>query len=347
MKEECFMGINRFYIYNPYANSDVTEFYIGMIARALKQAGCECRYITDLRIPENREAAVVAYAADAALAKKLGYRKVILWAQGISPEESFARHHNPIKYAVLSARERKGIRNADAVIMVSRAMLDHYEKKYRIRLQQKSVLIPCYNTQICPGAFFTAGKYEKNTFTYVGSLAAWQCFEETVRFYRQIEQSVADTRLEVYTPSKEEAVKILGKYNVKNYSVDYVSNEELLERLKKIKYGFVLRKDTPVNRVATPTKLSSYLSSGVIPVFSDCLSDFKANTKNCTYTLPISDFCPEPVIAYCEKPIDANQIYEEYSELFSRYYNPEKHIDKISELINETMLCSKICNYKE
>lgn len=46
------------------------------------------------------------------------------------------------------------------------------------------------------------------------------------------------------------------------------------EALADVKFGFVLRNDVPVNRVATPTKLSSYLSAGVIPVFSKYLKDF-------------------------------------------------------------------------
>lgn len=39
----------------------------------------------------------MVYPYDSYRAKKLGYKKVILWIQGLSPEESYMRNHSRIK----------------------------------------------------------------------------------------------------------------------------------------------------------------------------------------------------------------------------------------------------------
>lgn len=53
----------------------------------------------------------------------------------------------------------------------------------------------------------------------------------------------------------------------------------MTDTLRDVKFGFVLRDDIAVNNVATPTKLSSYLSAGVIPIYSSALKDFYEKTK--------------------------------------------------------------------
>lgn len=105
-----------------------------------------------------------------------------------------------------------------------------------------------------------------------------------------------------------------------------------------VKFGFVLRNDVPVNRVATPTKLSSYLSAGVIPVFSKYLKDFYNRTNDFEYVVPVSDFNPsEKLQKLLGEEIDTNKLISEYMELFNTYYNPQYYIKKYKEKMGELL----------
>jgi glycosyltransferase involved in cell wall biosynthesis len=59
--------------------------------------------------------------------------------------------------------------------------------------------------------------------------------------------------------------------------VDSKSHEELLRLYPECHYGFILREDIIVNRVACPTKLVEYIAMGIIPIV-DCedIGDFKS-----------------------------------------------------------------------
>ena len=85
-----------------------------------------------------------------------------------------------------------------------------------------------------------------------------------------------------------------------------------------------------VNRVATPTKFSSYLASGVIPIFSDCLRDFSAISSNMNYALKLErDYSIDDMIAFISKSIDKCEIKKEYRSMFDNYYSVDKHIINI------------------
>ena len=49
----------------------------------------------------------------------------------------------------------------------------------------------------------------------------------------------------------------------------------------------ITRKDIAINKVATPTKMSSYLANGIIPIFSDIIGDFNKVMGKLKYTVPV------------------------------------------------------------
>jgi hypothetical protein len=171
----------------------------------------------------------------------------------------------------------------------------------------------------------------KRFFTYVGSLDVWQCFDETIELYKEIESKLCDTKLRVYTFDVESARRRIIEKEIKNYSVERVPKNEVANRMNEVSYGFVIRKDNIINRVATPTKLSTYLASGVIPIFSDCLQDFYNLSKAMKYVYAVPSIVDvDSIIEFCRKPIIVNEIKEEYKAVFNSYYSKEKYIKEIS-----------------
>ena len=272
--------------------------------------------------------------------KNKDLKNACVWYQGIAPEESFMSNNSKIRFFILSKIEKYIFKKAGLVFLVSNEMKRFYEKKYKLDLSKKSFIMPCFNEQGIVESAFNDEKYRENTFVYLGGLQKWQCFEQTVKIYSEIEKrSNMSTKFLVFTAAKEQAVNMLKKYSVKNYEVDFVPPEELSERIKSIKYGFVLREDNPVNNVATPTKFSNYLANGIIPIYSGAVKSFAEYDSE----LKLGIICDldntekgvESVIGHMKKNITSQEIKIKCEEAFSNYYNQQLYIEKIAEKIKE------------
>lgn len=71
--------------------------------------------------------------------------------------------------------------------------------------------MPCFNVSRIEALQVDERKYKKNIFTYVGSLSKWQCFEETLDFYKQIEKIDPNAELKIFTFAKDEARRIVER----------------------------------------------------------------------------------------------------------------------------------------
>ena len=185
----------------------------------------------------------------------------------------------------------------------------------------------------------TDGKYDNNTFCYVGGLSVWQCFPETVALYKQIEDRIPNAFLKVFTGDKEKASSILESYGVKNYSVSFVSPENLVNELASCKFGFIVRGESPVNYVATPTKLSNYMAAGVIPIVSNTVSFFDeilGKSKNAIILDGTNDV--DKIVEMANNEINADSVFTDFKDLFDKFYNDEFHIRQISEKIKNNFL---------
>ena len=192
--------------------------------------------------------------------------------------------------------------------------------------------MPCYNSEIQRELFFTPGKYEENTFCYVGGLSVWQCFPETVELYKQIEDKVPNAKFKVFTGDQDKAKAILKEKGVNNYEVKYVKPDQLVSELASCKYGFIVRAESPVNYVATPTKLSNYMAAGLIPIVSNSVGFFEeilGKAENAVVLNGSDDL--NKIINITERSISAEDVYEEFSTLFSQFYNTDAHIKQIAE----------------
>ena len=98
--------------------------------------------------------------------------------------------------------------------------------------------------------------------------------------------------------------------------------DELQDELNQYKYGFILRDNHIVNRVATPTKMNSYLSNYLIPIFSNTVDDFNRHIELGEFTIK------------AQYPLDARSIakqiidFENVSNDFSKY---KSYVDRIFE----------------
>ncbi len=321
-------------------NGVVTDVYMEMIGSALRACGHTVDYSNNFRDAlklDKSEIVVVARTVEAFKLVVRGYKKVIMWFQGIEPEESYMRHECKLRYAVLSLMEKTILKKSCFNLCISNEMVRYYGRKYKLQIPDDTYYVmPCQNTQLHPEAFMPEDKYKKNIFVYTGSMAVWQKFDDTVKAYKEIEDSGIDNcEFWVFTGEKEKAKKLLEEYRVRNYRIDFVKNSELPKVLAQAKYGFIIRKDTPVNRVATPTKISTYLSCGVIPVYSKCLTGFDEVAASMKYVVAYDDQCGVKIQELERNGICNEEVLAEYKKIFSSYYNNELHTENLKKKFAE------------
>lgn len=320
-------------------NAEVTDYYLDVIASLMEACG-EKKYEDDVELKQCKmeDIIIAPSAVDFVRLYFKGYKNQIYWMQGIDAEESYMKKGSKLRSYVLDVITKFAMKKAMAIFYVSEEMKKYEESKFGISTDRKGFIMPCFNVSRTKTLQVSERKYKKNIFTYVGSLSKWQCFEETLDFYKQIETIDPHAELKIFTFAEEEARRIVEMKNLKNCTVSSVASEMMTEALADVKFGFVLRKDNPVNWVATPTKLSSYLSAGVIPIFSKYLKDFYNRTNGFEYVVPVSEFNPsEKLQNLLVEEIDTKKLISEYMELFNTYYNPQYYIKKYKEKMCELL----------
>lgn len=260
--------------------------------------------------------------------------KFIFWFQGILPEEimmAFPGVYTKFKVPLFRWAEKYVLKNALSILMVSHEMLSHYQKKYGYK-KTNYLIMPCFNQELDIDSF-SKDKYATMSFVYAGRIIKWQCVEETIQLFSLIKQRFPQATLTLLTPDKDSAKVLLAKYSTQA-KIDYVPLEKLKEELRKYKYGFLLRRVHPVNRVATPTKMNSYLASGIIPIYSDVMGDFQSVLKSVSYAVSCDINNYSSTIDKIDKlermNLDPEKIKDEYQRLFSSYYNRQKYVVDIS-----------------
>lgn len=326
---------NKAYIFINYSNIVVLQSYLDVVKESLERVGIHCEYIKSLDGVEKKDIIVFPMGIDAFKYFFKGYHNFILWQQGATADESFMRNHSKIRYWLLNKMDLFAMKKAKAILYVSQYMKEYYEKLGNCSFGNKSYLMPCFN-EVYDRSVFDSKDYSKKVFTYVGSLDLWQCFEQTVDIYKKIEDKLKDCFFKVLTFDEEKGKRILQEKGVKNYSVKRVPKDEVKKELLEANYGFIIREDSIVNRVATPTKFSSYLSSGVIPIFSKCLTDFTQESLKMKYALALDDEIDvTSLLRFVNQEVNKEEVSAEYERLFSEYYSPEHHTKQLTSLFNK------------
>jgi glycosyltransferase involved in cell wall biosynthesis len=311
----------------------VLQRYLDVIKASLCQTGYECDDVISLDEIDKDDLIVFPMGIDAFRSYWKGFKNFILWQQGVTADESYMRNKSKLRYWVLNYIDCFAMKKAKMIFFCSQYMKQHYERLSKHNFDQKSYLMPCYNEELLIERIHNKD-YTKKTFAYVGSLDLWQCFDEIASLYKKIENDCPDAHFKVLTFSVQPAIDKLRHLGIRNYEVKRVSKDAVQNELRDVVYGFIVRRDSVVNRVATPTKLSSYLSVGTIPIFSTVLDDFNRASQGMEYVIPIGD-CDdaEAIKRFMSKTINKNDLEKEYTQLFASYYGTENHITAITKIM--------------
>ncbi len=328
------------------AMNEATEYYTSLIINAFHDY--EVVVSQDPFVDADIDIIVTIRGGDQKALKYKEKKKkyfYINWFQGIGPEEYELLHNYTLKSKIgkiyLSYLEKKCLEKTDLCLFVSNEMKRFYEKKYALNFNEKSIVIPCYNKKLDETSFLSPKKYEKLSFVYAGALYGWQCIEESLIVFKKIYENNQLATLTLLTGQKNEADALIKKHDLKNVSVGFVKLEELQDELVKYKYGFLLRKDDPINNVATPTKMNSYLAAGIIPVYTDVVKDFEENIDLKDYSIKCRleeedlQEIANKIIVFDKKNIFVDEVKNVYKQIFEKYYSDDKYITLISEKLKD------------
>lgn len=320
-------------------NFVVTEYYLRTIEVAFKLLNEETKIIYDVKDAklQSGDTIVISTAIDVLKVCLKNNVKIIFWAQGAWPEESYMRNSSRIRTSIASKIEKKALKRADFCFFVSESMKKHYENKYKLQFENYYIM-PCSNEDFHPESFDNTNKYKNNVFCYAGAISVWQCFEETIKLYADIETKYPESKLLLLVKDANIAEQLVKKYKIVNYEIDYVSVEALQERLRNVKFGFILRQPSVVNTVATPTKNLTYISNGIIPIYSDCLYGIEEIMANCQYKVKLENNNDISAIEKVMKfSINNKEIKKEYRNIFIRSYSRDEHSAKISKIFKDKL----------
>ncbi|MBR5159841.1 MAG: hypothetical protein IKW84_09725 [Bacteroidaceae bacterium] len=330
----------------PTSNVMTTAYYYSLIQRIFEAAGfdvvmCEGGSLKGYRINKKNDVVVVGNAYPAVKLWLKGYKRICTWYQGVVPEERKMQGCSSLYVYLHSLVERKSLRVTSFFFIISESIKAHFEKKYGTSIEtSRSAVIPCFNETDTFDNCFVPGVKKPFSFVYSGGMGVWQCFDKTLDVFKEIKRKIPVATVSIFTFQVDKAKEIVEANGLRGVEVKYVPKEEMNQALSDKMFGFVLREDNTVNRVATPTKFSNYIANGVVPIFSDCVEGFATASRAMKYSIPVSKYDVNGIVD--EIIPKAKRIVETYSavdhkkecdNLFASYYSEGEYIKNVSAKI--------------
>jgi len=203
--------------------------------------------------------------------------KVVYHNRGLPAEESVMKGHTQpgsLKFEFLKRTHSFVIKTADMVICVSQKMAEDIQV---LKPHGLVIVIPNY---VDTNIFFYSKQKKENVkeklglsdrlvIIYSGGASVWQCPEEMIDIFRLICELDESAFFLVLThqPSLFENILSCSPLTKDQWRILSLPYSKVPDYLNAGDIGFMLRKDSLVNRVSCPVKFAEYLSSG-IPVLT-------------------------------------------------------------------------------
>ena len=199
-------------------------------------------------------------------------KPIILDVHGVVPEEEEYRGNLQLAQK-LTQREEAAFKACSLFLCRNEPMKDYYISKYGTA-KDKMLKLPSFSEFSLPASdiqFNQTVTEDQTSIVYSGSIDKWQMIPMMIdgisrrQEYHYIIAS-ADT---------DEFDKYTEKLDTHDIEILFVEPQMLESLYRRAQFGFILREDIIVNRVACPTKLVEYCTFGVVPIMlSNKIGDF-------------------------------------------------------------------------
>lgn len=207
-------------------------------------------------------------------------------SHGVSPEEDVMSGASEARIRATECIERTVLEGADFVLFVSHAMQTHFMAKYG--MLKASMVVPCCIRRQAlrgnvSGACPLAVPQDRLVLGYVGTMVAWQCKDEMFRLFGELHRRHPDVFFLVLTPQPDQKVAhdLLRANGVPEADclVAELPFDQVPSALVRMNAGMMLRKESPVNRAASPTKFGEMIAAGIPVVATDGIGDYSGDLR--------------------------------------------------------------------
>lgn len=201
---------------------------------------------------------------------RIPFIRSVVDIHGVVPEE-FRMHGDYYSAVKYEREEQYAFRFAKRIVVVSNAMKEYLENKFRDHPAPEFIHFPMFPDFAPYLGPKDAGP--RPIAVYAGGLHKWQQPEKTLRAMAATDSMCANYFL---SPNPEAASDLAAGVDEGNQiHFGSMSHDELMRFYRKCDFGYILRADSIVNNVACPTKIVEYIANGIIPIIdSDRIGDF-------------------------------------------------------------------------
>lgn len=211
--------------------------------------------------------------------------RLVLDLHGTVPEEILHTGRRALS-AVMGWVERRAFARIDLAVCVTRQMETFYRSKYP-DARTDYLYLPIFTAQVCQpadAAAVTALRarlgipQDALVFLYSGGLQAWQNIDRMLDATASLLASPDHWFIFLTGETDVLQAQLQARFGQtpSRVLVAHAKPEELRSYYELANFGFILREDHVLNRVANPTKLVEYLYFGMRPVvWSSRIGDFE------------------------------------------------------------------------
>lgn len=189
--------------------------------------------------------------------------------------------------ALAAELEAEACERADGLTCVSKALRTELALRYGIADDVASVVPTCTSFPFVKGKELEHRRAAAQqrlqlqgrfVVAYSGSMHPWQVPGDVVLAFRACRAARNDAHLLLLTLAPEVARSVLSSYEVPSdqFTLLELPHAEVQQALAAANAGLLLRRSSPVNRVASPIKFAEYLASGVPVIASKGIGDLDA-----------------------------------------------------------------------
>lgn len=210
------------------------------------------------------------------------------------------------KYNFRKHRERLMLEQTSKIFVVSDYMKEYFLRFYKSNKICSDKFITIHGAADEESFYYSEEirkKYrrkmhinkDQKVFIYSGGLSSyWQLPEKIFGFFKFINDTEINVRFVILTPDVNLAKICSKKYNIQNVIILHTEYEELNGFYNAADCGLLFREDVLMNNVASPTKYSEYILTGIPVIISQSIKDFKKITEenNFGYVIDNLEFDP-------------------------------------------------------